>query len=95
MSASDNGSDSTTKPRGEAMRARLNALCDGEGVAMQFTGVGSLMNAHFLRGEVRRVDDLAAVDGRLRQLLFFHLLRQGIYPSVSYTHLTLPTNREV
>ena len=77
--------------RGEAMRARLNALCAGEGVAMQFTGVGSLMNAHLLSGEVRRVDDLAAVDGRLRQLLFFHLLRQGIYASPrGFVVLSLP-----
>ncbi|MET3494283.1 aspartate aminotransferase family protein [Variovorax boronicumulans] len=77
--------------RGEAMRARLNALCDEEGVAMQFTGVGSLMNAHFLAGEVRRVDDLAVVDGRLRQLLFFHLLSQGIYTSPrGFVVLSLP-----
>jgi len=77
--------------RGEAMRARLNALCAKEGVAMQFTGVGSLMNAHFLRGEVRRVDDLAVVDGRLRQLLFFHLLSQGIYASPrGFVVLSLP-----
>ncbi|RST52937.1 aspartate aminotransferase family protein [Variovorax sp. DXTD-1] len=77
--------------RGEAMRARLNALCAKEGVAMQFTGVGSLMNAHFLRGEVRRVDDLAAVDGRVRQLLFFHLLSQGIYASPrGFVVLSLP-----
>ncbi|WGT65620.1 aspartate aminotransferase family protein [Variovorax paradoxus] len=77
--------------RGEAMRARLNALCTKEGVAMQFTGVGSLMNAHFLRREVRRVDDLAVVDGRLRQLLFFHLLSQGIYASPrGFVVLSLP-----
>ena len=77
--------------RGEAMRARLNALCAKEGVTMQFTGVGSLMNAHFLRGEVRRVDDLAVVDGRLRQLLFFHLLSQGIYASPrGFIVLSLP-----
>jgi glutamate-1-semialdehyde 2,1-aminomutase len=77
--------------RGEAMRARLNALCAKEGVAMQFTGVGSLMNAHFLKGEVRRVDDLAVVDGRLRQLLFFHLLSQGIYTSPrGFVVLSLP-----
>jgi len=77
--------------RGEAMRARLNALCAKEGVVMQFTGVGSLMNAHFLKGELRRVDDLAAVDGRLRQLLFFHLLRQGIYASPrGFIVLSLP-----
>ncbi|CAN7256463.1 aspartate aminotransferase family protein [Variovorax paradoxus] len=77
--------------RGEAMRARLNALCAKEDVAMQFTGVGSLMNAHFVRGEVWRVDDLAAVDGRLRQLLFFHLLSEGIYASPrGFIVLSLP-----
>jgi len=77
--------------RGEAMRARLNALCTKEGVAMQFTGVGSLMNAHFVHGEVRRVEDLAAVDGRLRQLLFFHLLSEGIYASPrGFIVLSLP-----
>ncbi|MET3440891.1 glutamate-1-semialdehyde 2,1-aminomutase [Variovorax paradoxus] len=77
--------------RGEAMRARLNELCAKEAVDMQFTGVGSLMNAHFLRGEVRRVDDLAVVDGRLRQLLFFHLLGQGIYASPrGFVVLSLP-----
>lgn len=77
--------------RGEAMRARLNALCAKEDVAMQFTGVGSLMNAHFVRGEVWRVDDLAAVDGRLRQLLFFHLLGEGIYASPrGFIVLSLP-----
>ena len=58
---------------------------------MQFTGVGSLMNAHFLRGEVQRVDDLAQVDGRVRQLLFFHLLSQGIYASPrGFVVLSLP-----
>jgi glutamate-1-semialdehyde 2,1-aminomutase len=77
--------------RGEAMRARLNTLCAKEDVAMQFTGVGSLMNAHFVRGEVRCVDDLAVVDGRLRQLLFFHLLSEGIYASPrGFVVLSLP-----
>ena len=77
--------------RGEAMRARLDALCAKEGVAMQFTGLGSLMNAHFVNGEVRSTDDLAAVDGRLRQLLFFHLLSQGIYASPrGFIVLSLP-----
>ena len=77
--------------RGEAMRARLDALSAKEGVAMQFTGVGSLMNAHFVRGEVRCVDDLAMVDGRLRQLLFFHLLSEGIYASPrGFIVLSLP-----
>jgi glutamate-1-semialdehyde 2,1-aminomutase len=77
--------------RGEAMRARLNTLCLEEGVAMQFTGLGSLMNAHFVGGEVRSIDDLATVDSRLRQLLFFHLLGQGIYTSPrGFVVLSLP-----
>jgi glutamate-1-semialdehyde 2,1-aminomutase len=77
--------------RGESMRARLNALCEEKGVALQFTGLGSLMNAHFLSGEVVRSEDLAGVDGRLRQLLFFHLLGQGIYASPrGFVVLSLP-----
>ncbi|QNK66947.1 aspartate aminotransferase family protein [Variovorax sp. PAMC26660] len=77
--------------RGDAMRARLNALCAKEGVVMQFTGLGSLMNAHFVKGEVLRSEDLAAVDGRLRQLLFFHLIGQGIYASPrGFIVLSLP-----
>lgn len=77
--------------RGDAMRTRLNALCAGEGVAIQFTGIGSLMNAHFVGGEVRSTDDLAPVDARLRQLLFFHLLSEGIYTSPrGFVVLSLP-----
>ncbi|MBB4221953.1 aspartate aminotransferase family protein [Variovorax guangxiensis] len=77
--------------RGDAMRQRLNALCASEGVAMQFTGIGSLMNAHFVGGEVRSTDDLAPVDARLRQLLFFHLLSEGIYTSPrGFVVLSLP-----
>jgi glutamate-1-semialdehyde 2,1-aminomutase len=77
--------------RGDTMRQRLNTLCAGEGVAMQFTGIGSLMNAHFVGGEVRSTDDLAPVDARLRQLLFFHLLSEGIYTSPrGFVVLSLP-----
>ncbi|MDH6594689.1 glutamate-1-semialdehyde 2,1-aminomutase [Variovorax sp. TBS-050B] len=77
--------------RGAAMRARLNALGAAEGVALQFTGIGSLMNAHFVQGEVGSVADLAAVDARLRQLLFFHLLAEGIYASPrGFVVLSLP-----
>lgn len=77
--------------RGESMRARLNALCEEKGVALQFTGLGSLMNAHFVKGDVVRSEDLAGVDGRLRQLLFFHLLAQGIYASSrGFVVLSLP-----
>lgn len=65
--------------RGEAMRERLNSLCSAAGVAMQFTGVGSVMNSHFTADPILRPEDVAGVDPKLRQLLFFHLLAQGIY----------------
>jgi glutamate-1-semialdehyde 2,1-aminomutase len=49
------------------------------------------MNAHFADGEIRRPEDLAAVDARLRQLFFFHLLAQGIYASPrGFIVLSLP-----
>lgn len=77
--------------RGEALRARLNTLCTEAGVALQFTGIGSAMNAHFVRGPVLRPDDLASSDARLRELLFFHLLQQGIYTSPrGFIVLSLP-----
>ena len=65
--------------RGEALRSRLNAHCAKAGVAMQFSGVGSVMNSHFSAGLLERNEDLTGVNPLLRQLLFFHLLSEGIY----------------
>jgi len=77
--------------RGAGLRDRLNARCAEAGVALQFTGVGSVMNAHFVDGEILRPEDLAAVDSRLRQLFFFHLLEHGIYASPrGFIVLSLP-----
>ena len=63
--------------RGEALRARLNAA--GRGVAVQWSGLGSLMTPHFVRGPVRRPADGAASDPRLRELLFLDMLERGFY----------------
>lgn len=65
--------------RGDSLRERLNAVFDREGVALQCTGIGSLMNLHPLRGDVRSMADLEGADGRLKDLLFFDLLARGIY----------------
>jgi glutamate-1-semialdehyde 2,1-aminomutase len=65
--------------RGDALRARLNVRCAQAGVAMQFSGIGSVMNSHFSAGPFVRNEDIASTDPRLRQLLFFHLLSAGIY----------------
>lgn len=81
--------------RGEALRRRLNDLCTTSGAAMQFTGVGSAMNAHFVRGPLMRSEDVAAVAPKLRQLFFFYLLAQGIYISPrGFLVLSLPVTDE-
>jgi glutamate-1-semialdehyde 2,1-aminomutase len=81
--------------RGTALRERLNTRCVEAEVALQFTGVGSVMNAHFVAGEIRRPEDVAAVDPRLRQLFFFHLLARGIYASPrGFIVLSLPLGND-
>ncbi len=66
------------RARGDALRARLNALCRNHGAAMQFTGLGSVMNVHFTDAAVRRPAD-ALADGRLRDLFFFDMAEAGLY----------------
>ena len=79
--------------RGLALREHLNGVCAKAGVALQFTGVGSLMNAHFVTGDVRRPEDAAGADPRLRELLFFHLLDAGFYASPrGFVVLSLPVS---
>ncbi|MFT3779838.1 MAG: aminotransferase class III-fold pyridoxal phosphate-dependent enzyme [Ottowia sp.] len=65
--------------RGDALRGRLNALLVEQGVAMQFTGLGSLMQLQPLAGPVRSADDLAAADDRFKALVFFELLARGVF----------------
>ena len=65
--------------RGEALRARLNAAAAERGAAVQWTGLGSLMAPHFVRGPVRRPADGAAAGTRLRELLFLDMLERGFY----------------
>jgi glutamate-1-semialdehyde 2,1-aminomutase len=65
--------------RGEAFRARLNALFAQLGVGWCASGLGSLMTLHPLRQMPTRPADLAAADDRLRELLFLDLLEAGVY----------------
>ncbi len=65
--------------RGEALRARLNALCAAADAPMQFTGIGSMLAVHALRGPVRSPADAARGDAKLKELFFFDMLGQGIW----------------
>lgn len=65
--------------RGDALRARLNALCGHAGVPLQFTGLGSLLNAHATSAPINSVRDLKGVNLQLQTLLHLFLIESGIY----------------
>jgi glutamate-1-semialdehyde 2,1-aminomutase len=65
--------------RGEALRARLNAACAEAGVAMQFTGAGSMMAAHFRRQPITTPYAATPEEEQRRELFFLDLLQAGFY----------------
>ncbi len=65
--------------RGEALRERLNARAQAHRAKLRFTGIGSMMTVHFATDPIRRVEDLAGTDPRLKELFFFDLLASGIW----------------
>ena len=65
--------------RGDQLRERLNAVFTGQGVALQITGLGSVMQLHAVAGAVRNAADAARADDRVKALVFFDLLEHGIY----------------
>ncbi|MGE4048009.1 MAG: aspartate aminotransferase family protein [Acetobacteraceae bacterium] len=65
--------------RGDALRERLNALCRKADAPLQFTGIGSMLAVHAMRGPVRSPADAAKGDQKLKELFFFDMLAQGIW----------------
>jgi glutamate-1-semialdehyde 2,1-aminomutase len=65
--------------RGEALRGALNAACRRAGVAVQFTGAGSMLNVHFRAGPIAGPYAATEEENRLRELFFFDMLAAGIY----------------
>ncbi|MFT3817139.1 MAG: aminotransferase class III-fold pyridoxal phosphate-dependent enzyme [Rubrivivax sp.] len=65
--------------RGERLREACNAHAAGRGLALQYTGLGSLMNLHASAAPLRRPADLAGSDARARDLLYFALLERDVY----------------
>lgn len=77
--------------RGELLRGRLNELCSDRGAPLQFTGFGSLMNAHATKRAISRPYDASERQQGLKSLLFFHWLEQGFYiASRGLVALSLP-----
>jgi glutamate-1-semialdehyde 2,1-aminomutase len=63
--------------RGDALRARLNALCGD--APLQFTGLGSMLAVHATRGPVTCPEAAAKADQKLKELFFFDMLSHGIW----------------
>lgn len=78
--------------RGESLRLRLNQAIERAGVAMQFTGYGSMMNVHMRSGTIRSPADAAQGNPKLRELFCLDMLAQRIYvtPKRGGVILSLP-----
>jgi glutamate-1-semialdehyde 2,1-aminomutase len=65
--------------RGDGLREALNRLLETEDVAMQATGVGSILTLHLTDAAVRSPADLVGENPRLKQLLFLDLVADGFW----------------
>jgi len=65
--------------RGESLRGSLNAACAQAGVAMQFTGAGSMMTAHFRTGPITTPYAPTPEEEQRRELFFLDMLEAGFY----------------
>jgi glutamate-1-semialdehyde 2,1-aminomutase len=64
---------------GEALRERLNRVAHQYGLAMQFTGRGSMMSVHMTDIPIRSEADAMRGNARLRDLFWFDLVASGIW----------------
>jgi glutamate-1-semialdehyde 2,1-aminomutase len=65
--------------RGEALRARLNAIGGTKGLKLCFTGLGSMMTVQFRTPPPDRAFVPTPREEQLRELFFFDMLEAGIY----------------
>jgi glutamate-1-semialdehyde 2,1-aminomutase len=81
----------TLNRRGDRLRERCNALFIERGLALQASGLGSLMTLHPTRRPLRSAADLAGCDPRVRDLLYFALLERDVFIARrGMTALSLP-----
>src|SRR5580704_5959573 len=64
---------------GDGLRERLNALVRKKGLAMQFTGIGSMIGVHMREGDIRNATDAAQGHAGLLELFYFDLVARGIW----------------
>jgi glutamate-1-semialdehyde 2,1-aminomutase len=64
---------------GDGLRERLNAVVQRRGLAMQFTGRGSMISVHMIDGQIRSQEDAERGNAQLRDLFYFDLVARGIW----------------
>ena len=64
---------------GDRLRERLNAVVARDGLAMQFTGLGSMFAVHMTDAPIRSQEDAERGNAALRDLLYFDLSARGIW----------------
>ena len=64
---------------GDRLRERLNAVVQKHGLAMQFTGRGSMLSVHMTYGPIRSQEDAERGNAQLRDLFYFDLVARGIW----------------
>jgi glutamate-1-semialdehyde 2,1-aminomutase len=64
---------------GDRLRERLNALLRRHALAMQFTGIGSMLAVHMTTAPIRSEEDVARGNAALRDLFWFDLVAAGIW----------------
>src|SRR5580698_5929342 len=64
---------------GDGLRQRLDAVVRKKGLAMQFTGIGSMIGVHMRGGEIRNAADAAEGHSGLLELFYFDLTARGIW----------------
>jgi glutamate-1-semialdehyde 2,1-aminomutase len=64
---------------GDGLRERLNAAVRRRGLAMQFTGLGSMIGVHMTATPIRSAKDAAKGHAGLLDLFYFDLVARGIW----------------
>jgi len=64
---------------GDRLRERLNAVVQKHGLAMQFTGLGSMFSVHMTDAPIRSQEDAEQGNAALRDLFYFDLVARGIW----------------
>ena len=75
----DDSAAEALRKRGDGLRDALNAICAKHSVAMQFTGIGSMVQPHFRLGLILRPYTASAQEDGLRELFFLDMMKAGIY----------------